>query len=347
MKTVTRKAFNSTGLYKVLMLLTIIFSVGTATLVSAQLRNINDAKQRIRQRMIQEQAGRNPEVRFNSDEQFSAVSNTETRVQGSGTYLKDRNDPGRSFNYDAIFVIQGGALRTLNYNFTGGGDSGGGGGGATIYCASDDGRRKTCPTDTAGGVRLVRQVSGSPCIQGQTWGFNRRNIWVDRGCRADFSVGYDSGGGGGGGGGGGDRPNGNVIHNGAITSRSSGRSLDVAERSMREGGNVQQWSYADQPNQNWEVIDLGQNVAAIIARHSGMALTVDGNQDRSNVVQRRWRGNTRQQWRMDQVGGGWYKFTNVGSGRCLDIQDKRTDDGANIQQYSCSGADNQQFRLGR
>ncbi|MGH9842428.1 MAG: RICIN domain-containing protein [Blastocatellia bacterium] len=328
----------------VVLTMTLIVLAGGLIPVSAQLRNINQAKQRIRDRMIQEQAGRNPEVRFNNDEQFSAVSNSETRVQGSGTYHRDRNDSGRSFNYDAIFVIRGGALRTLNYNFTGGGDSGGGGG-ATINCASDDGRRKTCPADTSGGVRLARQISGSPCIQGQTWGFNRRNIWVDRGCRADFEVG--SGGGPGPGPGGGDRPNGNVIHNGAITSRSSGRSLDVTERSMREGGNVQQWDYADQPNQNWEVIDMGQNVVAIIARHSGMALTVDGDRDRSNVVQRRWRGNTRQQWQLRPVGDGWYQLTNVGSGRCMDVEDKRTDNGANMQQYSCSGADNQQFRLGR
>ncbi|MEO6965944.1 MAG: DUF3011 domain-containing protein, partial [Acidobacteriaceae bacterium] len=34
----------------------------------------------------------------------------------------------------------------------------------------------------------TNQRSGSPCIQGRTWGFDRRGIWVDRGCRADFVV---------------------------------------------------------------------------------------------------------------------------------------------------------------
>ena len=42
---------------------------------------------------------------------------------------------------------------------------------ATVYCASDDGRRQTCSMDTRGGVRLVNQRSGSPCNQGQTWGW--------------------------------------------------------------------------------------------------------------------------------------------------------------------------------
>jgi hypothetical protein len=36
---------------------------------------------------------------------------------------------------------------------------------------------------------MVNQRSGSPCVQGQTWGFNRSQIWVDRGCRADFQLG--------------------------------------------------------------------------------------------------------------------------------------------------------------
>jgi len=61
--------------------------------------------------------------------------------------------------------------------------------GEAIYCASDNGRRNYCGVDTRGGVRLVRQRSDSPCIPGRTWGFDRRGIWVDRGCRADFVTG--------------------------------------------------------------------------------------------------------------------------------------------------------------
>ena len=57
-----------------------------------------------------------------------------------------------------------------------------------LYCASDDGRRNYCGTDTRGGVRMVRQRSGSPCIQGRTWGYDRNGIWVDRGCRAEFET---------------------------------------------------------------------------------------------------------------------------------------------------------------
>src|SRR6266702_3790301 len=59
----------------------------------------------------------------------------------------------------------------------------------TVYCASEDMHRHGCPADTNRGVRLVRQRSGSECIEGRTWGYNEREIWVDRGCRAEFELG--------------------------------------------------------------------------------------------------------------------------------------------------------------
>ena len=58
----------------------------------------------------------------------------------------------------------------------------------TINCSSNDGRRNYCSADTSRGVTLVRQISGSPCVQGSTWGYDRRGVWVDRGCRADFRL---------------------------------------------------------------------------------------------------------------------------------------------------------------
>ncbi len=61
--------------------------------------------------------------------------------------------------------------------------------GAIISCSSDDGNRRSCSANTSGGVRMVRQNSGSPCRRGSTWGTDERGIWVDRGCRADFEVG--------------------------------------------------------------------------------------------------------------------------------------------------------------
>lgn len=63
------------------------------------------------------------------------------------------------------------------------------GGSALVNCSSRDERPRYCNVDTRGGVRLVRQESRAPCIQGRTWGHDRRGIWVSHGCRARFETG--------------------------------------------------------------------------------------------------------------------------------------------------------------
>ena len=35
--------------------------------------------------------------------------------------------------------------------------------------------------------RIVRQLSRAPCISGDTWGYHRGLVWVDRGCGAVFA----------------------------------------------------------------------------------------------------------------------------------------------------------------
>jgi hypothetical protein len=57
-----------------------------------------------------------------------------------------------------------------------------------INCSSNDMHRHYCNADTRGGVRMVRQHSEAVCRQGYSWGYDRRGIWVDHGCRADFEM---------------------------------------------------------------------------------------------------------------------------------------------------------------
>lgn len=73
-----------------------------------------------------------------------------------------------------------------NWGGSGGNWGGQSGSGQTVVCASNSGNRVYCDADTRSGVVLSRQLSGSPCEQGRTWGFDNRGIWVDRGCRAEF-----------------------------------------------------------------------------------------------------------------------------------------------------------------
>lgn len=67
-------------------------------------------------------------------------------------------------------------------------------GGVIVRCESRDYRDNYCPVNTRGGVRLVDQVSRADCYEGETWGYDRRGIWVTQGCAGEFEVGGAGGG---------------------------------------------------------------------------------------------------------------------------------------------------------
>ncbi len=56
-----------------------------------------------------------------------------------------------------------------------------------VICESYKGRVAYCEIDTQGEVVLVEQLSRSQCVEGQTWGVNRRGLWVNQGCRGNFA----------------------------------------------------------------------------------------------------------------------------------------------------------------
>ena len=57
-----------------------------------------------------------------------------------------------------------------------------------FVCESRNYAYAVCPTGRISGAQLVRQLSQAPCIQGQSWGFHRDGIWVDRGCEGEFEI---------------------------------------------------------------------------------------------------------------------------------------------------------------
>jgi hypothetical protein len=72
-----------------------------------------------------------------------------------------------------------------------------------LVCESRDGREQYCAAQIAGSVRVLRELSRAPCVEGDSWRWNPRGIYVRNGCRAEFAFrGQDDWGGGGWGGGG-------------------------------------------------------------------------------------------------------------------------------------------------
>jgi hypothetical protein len=71
-----------------------------------------------------------------------------------------------------------------------GGNNGGnwGGRGELLTCDSNNRRRQRCTANVRNEARLIRQTSGTACVEGSTWGWDRTGIWVDGGCRGEFMV---------------------------------------------------------------------------------------------------------------------------------------------------------------
>ena len=61
-----------------------------------------------------------------------------------------------------------------------------------VTCESRNNRYQSCTLPRAGYVSLERTLSGAECRQGRSWDYDRRQVWVDDGCRATFRV-HDGG----------------------------------------------------------------------------------------------------------------------------------------------------------
>lgn len=64
--------------------------------------------------------------------------------------------------------------------------------GVLVRCESINNTRETCRVDARNRLVTVnQQLSDNPCVMGRSWGVSsdRNEIWVDKGCRAEFQVG--------------------------------------------------------------------------------------------------------------------------------------------------------------
>ncbi|HXH03616.1 MAG TPA: DUF3011 domain-containing protein [Candidatus Competibacteraceae bacterium] len=116
-------------------------------------------------------------------------ADTRDGVRLARQYSKAACIEGQSWGYDrgGVWVDQGCRAR---FDLGGGYDDWRG---RTVTCESHGDKETYCRADTRGGVRLVEQLSRADCTEGQTWGYDRSGIWVDRGCRARFVVGQGYG----------------------------------------------------------------------------------------------------------------------------------------------------------
>jgi hypothetical protein len=116
---------------------------------------------------------------------------------GGGNQNNNNNNNISSGGGDNTAAIVGGALviGAIAAAIAGGSDGNSNNnsssdGRQTITCNSKDDQYTTCPINLSRGNRVVldRQLSQAGCWEGDTWGYNRDEIWVDNGCRGLFEI---------------------------------------------------------------------------------------------------------------------------------------------------------------
>jgi len=132
-----------------------------------------------------------------------------------------------------------------------------------------------------------------------------------------------------------------------LTARHSGKCLDVAGASGKNGADVQQWDCNNGNNQKWSLVSKGGDLYTLAALHSGKCLDVAGsrNDNGADVLQWDCHGKDNQTWRITKEGDDYFRLTARHSGKCLDVTGASGKSGANVLQWDCHGKDNQKWNI--
>ncbi|MDC8829954.1 family 43 glycosylhydrolase [Alteromonas gilva] len=141
----------------------------------------------------------------------------------------------------------------------------------------------------------------------------------------------------------------NAIDNGVytITSKHSGKLVEVGSASLDDGANVIQWSANGNNTQRWLIAEQSDGYYSVINLNSGKALEVYDWQtaNGANVAQFEDQGLASQRWQINELGDGSVSFINKHTGKALDLYGFDTSDGANISQWEYWGGDAQRWEL--
>lgn len=139
----------------------------------------------------------------------------------------------------------------------------------------------------------------------------------------------------------------NIVSGGiyTLTSKASGKVLDVKDVSTADGAKMQQWTNYWANNQKFKVEEMGGGYYKLTAVHSGKVLDVPSSSTSSGVQLQQWidNGTDAQRWRIVDAGGGYCKLISKASGLVMDVSGSSSEDGAAVQQWTDNGTDAQKW----
>ncbi|MEU0737916.1 family 43 glycosylhydrolase [Streptomyces sp. NPDC006134] len=132
-----------------------------------------------------------------------------------------------------------------------------------------------------------------------------------------------------------------------LTSRSSGKCLEVAGGSAADGADVRQWACGGGGHQRWRLEDLGDDTHRLVNAATGKVLDTENcsGADGADLRQWSWLDNTCQRFRFVATDGGHVRIVNQATGKVADVADCSTADGADVRQWTWLNNACQQWRL--
>lgn len=132
-----------------------------------------------------------------------------------------------------------------------------------------------------------------------------------------------------------------------FVNRHSGLVLEVANGSVDDGANVQQWGENGHNCQKWRLESTGNGYYHITNVNSGKYFEVQNasTEGGGNIVQYGNTGHSCQEWSFQSAGSGYYILVNRNSGMAADVWGWSKEMGGNIAQWTNTGGANQQWML--
>lgn len=133
----------------------------------------------------------------------------------------------------------------------------------------------------------------------------------------------------------------------AVVSHFSGKALEVAGAAQKDGAQVVQNNFLQEPHQLWYITPLDDNYYSLSALHSDKVLEVRdwSITDGAKLEQTPWLNSWNQHWRIELTGHGYYKIQSRYTGKVLDVFEMNRNPGGDICTWTYWGGENQHWRL--
>jgi pectate lyase len=130
-----------------------------------------------------------------------------------------------------------------------------------------------------------------------------------------------------------------------LTSRHSGKAIDLFNFALHDGAPIVQWARNDGQQQQWQFVPAGNGYYQIRSRLSGKALQIANAQDGAELTQQAPSSDTRQHFGVVDAPDGHVRLVSRHSNKALDVWEWSTADGGRISQFADLNGWNQQWQM--